>query len=188
MSEYALRLLLDLTIMVLSLDSLPLRKSDDHWQELQLLCPSNMPFSQRSRPAQRAGRAGAKIGHEQSGTQWEQESDGSAAGQGKDEIGGICGAAGIICVCVTVRQRRCVVQTPKTSTRLTRVLFHSLTLCRVNCLAALSKCSNLRHLDLSFVSESISMSDLLRSTSLLSKLESLHLRMYSSGSNYLPWA
>ncbi|CAF9927658.1 MAG: hypothetical protein ALECFALPRED_003806 [Alectoria fallacina] len=45
----------------------------------------------------------------------------------------------------------------------------------VNCLAALSKCSNLRHLDLSFVSESISMTDLLRSTSLLSKLESLHL-------------
>lgn len=45
----------------------------------------------------------------------------------------------------------------------------------VNCLAALSKCSNLRHLDLSFVSESISITDLLRSTSLLSKLESLHL-------------
>ena len=47
--------------------------------------------------------------------------------------------------------------------------------CRVNCLAALSKCSRLRYLDLSFVSESIAMSDLLRSTSVLSKLEVLHL-------------
>lgn len=46
---------------------------------------------------------------------------------------------------------------------------------RVNCLAALSKCSNLRRLNLSFVSESIAMSDLLRSTSTLLKLESLHL-------------
>ncbi|KAM0798385.1 hypothetical protein BDR22DRAFT_384004 [Usnea florida] len=45
----------------------------------------------------------------------------------------------------------------------------------VNCLAALSKCSNLRHLDLSLVSEALSMIDLLRSTSLLPKLESLHL-------------
>ena len=47
--------------------------------------------------------------------------------------------------------------------------------CRVNCLAALSKCSNLRRLDLSLVSESIAMSDLLRSTSTLSKLEILYL-------------
>lgn len=45
----------------------------------------------------------------------------------------------------------------------------------VNCLAALSKCTHLRHLDLSFVSESIAMSDLLRSVSFLSKLEALHL-------------
>lgn len=45
----------------------------------------------------------------------------------------------------------------------------------VNCLAALSKCSNLRRLDLSFVSESITMSDLLRSTSTLSNLDSLYL-------------
>lgn len=45
----------------------------------------------------------------------------------------------------------------------------------VNCLAALSKCSNLRRLDLSLVSEALSMIDLLRSTSLLPKLESLHL-------------
>lgn len=56
--------------------------------------------------------------------------------------------------------------------------FPLLTVWRVNCLAALSKCSNLRRLDLSFVSESISMADLLRSTSLLPKLESLHLRTY----------
>ena len=62
-----------------------------------------------------------------------------------------------------------------------RSLIPLLTLWRVNCLAALSKCSNLRHLDLSFVSESISMTDLLRSTSLLSKLESLHLRTYFCG-------
>lgn len=46
---------------------------------------------------------------------------------------------------------------------------------RVNCLAALSKCSKLRHLDLQFVSESITMSDLLRSLSGLSKLETLYL-------------
>lgn len=45
----------------------------------------------------------------------------------------------------------------------------------VNCLAALSKCSNLKHLDLSFVSESIPMTDLLRSISLLPMLESLCL-------------
>lgn len=46
---------------------------------------------------------------------------------------------------------------------------------RINCLAALSKCSNLRHLDLQFVSESIPMSDLLRTLSALSKLDTLHL-------------
>ncbi|KAL2037855.1 hypothetical protein N7G274_009329 [Stereocaulon virgatum] len=45
----------------------------------------------------------------------------------------------------------------------------------VNCLAALSKCHKLRRLNLSFVSESIAMSDLLRSMSTLSKLEILHL-------------
>ena len=55
-------------------------------------------------------------------------------------------------------------------------LFPLLTFRRVNCLAALSKCANLQHLDLSFVSESIAMTDLLRSVSLLSKLESLRLR------------
>ncbi|KAK4693620.1 hypothetical protein P7C71_g3822, partial [Lecanoromycetidae sp. Uapishka_2] len=45
----------------------------------------------------------------------------------------------------------------------------------VNCLAALSKCANLRHLDLQFVSESITMADLLRSLCGLSRLEVLHL-------------
>ena len=65
-----------------------------------------------------------------------------------------------------------------------RSLVTLLTTCRVNCLAALSKCSHLRHLDLSFVSESISMADLLRSISLLSKLESLRLRMFLLGFNF----
>lgn len=64
-------------------------------------------------------------------------------------------------------------------------LFTVLIFCRVNCLAALSKCSNLRLLDLSLVSESISMADLLRSTSLLSKLESLHLRTHLPRSYFL---
>ena len=57
--------------MVLGLNSLPLRESEDHWQELRLLRSSNMPFSQRTCSAQWAGRAGAEVGYEQSGTQWE---------------------------------------------------------------------------------------------------------------------
>ena len=48
-------------------------------------------------------------------------------------------------------------------------------LSRINCLAALSKCTNLRLLDLSFVSESIAISDLLHSTARLPNLEILHL-------------
>ena len=48
-------------------------------------------------------------------------------------------------------------------------------LSRINCLAALSKCTNLRFLDLSFVSESIAILDLLHSTAGLPKLEILHL-------------
>ena len=42
-------------------------------------------------------------------------------------------------------------------------------------MAAVSKCHRLEHLDLSFVSESISMFDLLRSTSQLTKLRTFHL-------------
>ena len=45
----------------------------------------------------------------------------------------------------------------------------------INCLAALSKCTNLRLLDLSFVSESLSMADLMHSAASLPKLEILHL-------------
>ena len=45
----------------------------------------------------------------------------------------------------------------------------------INCLAALSKCTNLRLLDLSFLSESPALSDLLHSTASLPKLEILHL-------------
>ena len=46
---------------------------------------------------------------------------------------------------------------------------------RINCLAALSKCTKLRFLDLSFVSESIALSELLHSTASIPKLEILHL-------------
>lgn len=66
-----------------------------------------------------------------------------------------------------------------------RVFDSQLTFYRVNCLAALSKCSKLRQLDLSLVSEALSMIDLLRSTSLLPKLESLHLRTYPCGLDLL---
>ena len=45
----------------------------------------------------------------------------------------------------------------------------------INCLAALSKCTKLRRLDLSFVSESIPISDLLRSINPLINLAVLHL-------------
>ena len=69
--------------------------------------------------------------------------------------------------------------------RIERSFDSSLTFCRVNCLAALSKCSKLRRLDLSLVSEALSMIDLLRSTSLLPDLESLHLRTYPCGLNSL---
>ena len=44
----------------------------------------------------------------------------------------------------------------------------------MNCLAALSKCTNLRYLDLSWVSESIPIEDLFRSISFLERLESLY--------------
>ena len=50
----------------------------------------------------------------------------------------------------------------------------------INCLAALSKCTNLRLLDLSFVSESPALSNLLHSTASLPKLEILHLPRSSS--------
>ncbi|KAI4234906.1 MAG: hypothetical protein LQ349_003491 [Xanthoria aureola] len=46
----------------------------------------------------------------------------------------------------------------------------------VNCLAALSKCHYLRELDLSYVSESIGLLQLLRSVSKLSRLEKLSIR------------
>ena len=59
-----------------------------------------------------------------------------------------------------------------------------LTLYRINCLAALSKCTNLRFLDLSFVSESIDISDLLHSTASLPKLEILHLPRSSGHETY----
>lgn len=55
--------------MVLGLSSLPLRGSDDHRQELQLLRSSDLPFSQRSCAAERACRTGEEIGYEQFGTQ-----------------------------------------------------------------------------------------------------------------------
>lgn len=57
--------------------------------------------------------------------------------------------------------------------------FHKITVfanpSSINCLAALSKCTNLRLLDLSFVSESLAMSDLLHSIASLPRLEILHL-------------
>ncbi|MCJ1280317.1 hypothetical protein MMC21_008144 [Puttea exsequens] len=58
----------------------------------------------------------------------------------------------------------------------------------VNCLAALSKCSHLRKLDLQFVSESIAISDLLRSLSHLPRLETLHLPRSSGPSTHLATA
>ena len=45
----------------------------------------------------------------------------------------------------------------------------------INCLAALSKCTNLRLLDLSFVSALPDLSDLLHSTASLPTLEILYL-------------
>ncbi len=44
----------------------------------------------------------------------------------------------------------------------------------MNCLAALSKCSKLRHLDLSYVSQSLEAADLCRATSKLNHLETFH--------------
>ncbi|KAI4284976.1 MAG: hypothetical protein L6R38_001044 [Xanthoria sp. 2 TBL-2021] len=46
----------------------------------------------------------------------------------------------------------------------------------INCLAALSKCQYLRELDLSYVSESLGLLQLLRSISKLSRLENLSIR------------
>lgn len=48
--------------------------------------------------------------------------------------------------------------------------------CSVNCLAALSKCQQLRVLDLSYVSENLGLLQLLRSVSKLSRLEMLSIR------------
>lgn len=61
--------------MVLGLNSLPLRGSHNQRQGLQLLRPSYLPLSQRSCPAQWAGRSGEEIGYEQFGAQWKQKSD-----------------------------------------------------------------------------------------------------------------
>ena len=55
---------------------------------------------------------------------------------------------------------------------------------RINALAALSKCTNLRLLDLSFVSESPAMSNLLHSMASLAKLEVLHLPRSSGHETY----
>lgn len=52
---------------------------------------------------------------------------------------------------------------------------HKLTLHRINCLAALSKCTHLQHLNLSLVAESITLPSLLHSTSHLPHLHTLHL-------------
>lgn len=51
----------------------------------------------------------------------------------------------------------------------------SLTACRVNCLPALSKCRNIRHLDLSLVGEPLPFQNLKKALSSLSKLLTLRL-------------
>ncbi|KAI9819126.1 MAG: hypothetical protein M1827_007282 [Pycnora praestabilis] len=51
----------------------------------------------------------------------------------------------------------------------------------INCFAALSKCSHLRHLDLSLISESIALSDLFHTIKSLSRLKSLR---FPRSSNY----
>ena len=170
--------------MVLRLDSLSLQGTNHHWQELRLFRSSDLSLSECSRTTERARRPSEKIGYEQFGTQWEQEFDSQTAWEGQDGFRRVCGTAGIICVCIALRLRLTVVQKSERPARIARRMFPLLTFCRVNCLAALSKCSNLRRLDLSFVSESISMIDLLRSVSLLSKLECLRLRTYFLEHNF----
>ena len=61
--------------MVLSLNSLSLRESRDHRQELQRLRPGNMSLSQCPRAAERTCGPGEDVGYEQLGSQWKQKSN-----------------------------------------------------------------------------------------------------------------
>ena len=109
--------------MVLGLDSLSLQGTNHHWQELRLLCPSDLSLSECSCAAERAGRPSENIGYEQFGTQWEQESDRQAAGEGQDRSRRVCGTPGIICVCIALHLRRTVVQNPQDLPALRDVCF-----------------------------------------------------------------
>ena len=61
--------------MVLCLNSLSLRESRDHRQELRPLCPSDMSLSQCPRAAERTCGPGEDVGYEQLGSQRKQESN-----------------------------------------------------------------------------------------------------------------
>ena len=69
------RLLLDLIIMVLGVNSLSLRGSSHHRQELRRLRSSYLSLSQCPRAAEWTCRHGEEFGHEQFGSQWKQESN-----------------------------------------------------------------------------------------------------------------
>ena len=61
--------------MVLGLNSLPLRESGDHRQELRSFRPGDMSLSQRPRAAEWTRGPGEDVGYEQLGSQRKQESD-----------------------------------------------------------------------------------------------------------------
>ena len=61
--------------MVFGLNSLSLRESRDHRQELRRLRPGDMSLSQCPRAEERTCGHGEGVGYEQLGSQWKQESN-----------------------------------------------------------------------------------------------------------------